>query len=53
MPDHLPAVLDTKEFLLKLMDPARTPGVPPEVRKRAKQLVDRLPSPAEALVHAG
>lgn len=38
-------VLQTKEFLLELQNPTRSPGVPEEIRKEAYRLLRHYPSP--------
>jgi hypothetical protein len=38
------AVLQTKEFLLELQDPTKSPGVPEEVRREANRLLRHFPS---------
>lgn len=38
------AVLNTREFLLELLDPKKTPRVPLEIRKRASMLLKHYPT---------
>lgn len=38
------AVMNTREFLLELMDPKKTPRVPSAVRKQAYRLLKHYPS---------
>ena len=37
------AILNTKQFLYDLMDPARTPKVPYAIRRQARQLLKHFP----------
>lgn len=37
------AVLNTREFLLSLLDPKQTPRVPKKVRHQARQLLKHYP----------
>jgi hypothetical protein len=37
------AVLNTREFLLSLLDPKQTPKIPKEIRKKAVQLLRHYP----------
>lgn len=38
------AVINTREFLVSLLDPARTPRVPGHVRTNARQLLKHYPN---------
>jgi hypothetical protein len=38
------AVINTREFLLELLDPKKTPRVPREIRRRAGQLLKHYPT---------
>lgn len=39
------ALENTREFLLELMDPAKTPRVPAQQRRRARELLKHYPAP--------
>jgi hypothetical protein len=41
------SLVNTRSFLLSLLDPKKTPKIPKEIRTRARSLLKHFPSPLD------